>query len=72
MSNPKTEQILLARRQIKRLETMHRTLTEMGGCWDGLDCGMESDLESLAARVELQIKINSEMIEEWRHEKHPA
>lgn len=65
-NNPNIDHLKLARRQIKRLGTVARNLTEMGIDWDGLDGGMETDLEALAVQVEAQIKTHLEMVEEWQ------
>ncbi|MBC3228332.1 hypothetical protein [Serratia fonticola] len=68
MSNPNIDLIKLARRHIKRLETISRNLTDMCIDWDGIDGGMETDFEFLAKTIEAQIKTHKEMIQGWRDE----
>ncbi len=68
MSNPNFDLLKLARRQVKRLETISRNLTDMTIAWDGLDGGMENDLEALVVEVEAQIKTHKEVIQGWRYE----
>ncbi|QBH95976.1 hypothetical protein EKN56_05905 [Limnobaculum zhutongyuii] len=51
LDNPYYEHLKLSKRQLTRLDRMVKSLTEMSCDWDGLDNGMESDLDFFAREL---------------------
>ncbi|EBC4877352.1 hypothetical protein C2W27_14490 [Salmonella enterica] len=64
-NNPYKENLALARKQLKRLETSRDKFLAMSAEWEDIDCGMIADMEELADNCTKSISVFNEMIEAW-------
>jgi hypothetical protein len=64
--NPYREELELAQRQRKKLQTIVNKLETLSSEWTDLHGGLEADFSLLVDAVEPQLTVMDEQIAEWR------